>query len=382
MKELLLVRYGEIFLKGLNRPYFFRSLVRKIRYALRGTGSSVRIHDGRILVEGFEDLETVTDRVTRVFGVHSVCPAVEMPKEDFDAVCEQGIRMMQDMTGTFKVEARRSDKHYFLDSPAINARVGEYVLERSEGRLKVDVKKPEHVLSVEIRDKAYLYVQVIMAVGGMPVGTGGKAALLLSGGIDSPVAGYMIAKRGVELVAIHYYSFPYTGPQARQKVLDLAKILSEYTCGLKVYVVPFTRIQMEIHAKCPDEYTTLIMRRYMMRIAEIIARKEGAMALVTGESIGQVASQTMEALNATDSVVNMPVFRPVIGFDKIDIIHQACAIGTYETSCLPYEDCCTVFTPRHPATRPRAEKILEGERLLAEKELIDEAVETAEVVQL
>ena len=382
MRRLLLVRYGEIYLKGLNRPYFLKALVLRVRQAVKDMGGVVWLKDARIFVSNVEDMDECVRRVTRVFGVHSVCPAVEMEKDDFDRILETAAELAAPLTGTFKVEARRSDKHYFLDSPAINARVGEYVLERSEGRLKVDVKKPEHVLSVEIRDKAYLYVQVIMAVGGMPVGTGGKAALLLSGGIDSPVAGYMIAKRGVELVAIHYYSFPYTGPQARQKVLDLAKILSEYTCGLKVYVVPFTRIQMEIHAKCPDEYTTLIMRRYMMRIAEIIARKEGAMALVTGESIGQVASQTMEALNATDSVVNMPVFRPVIGFDKIDIIHQACAIGTYETSCLPYEDCCTVFTPRHPATRPRAEKILEGERLLAEKELIDEAVETAEVVQL
>ena len=186
----------------------------------------------------------------------------------------------------------------------------------------------------------------------------------------------------MELVAVHYYSFPYTGPQARQKVLDLASILSGYTCGMRVYVVPFTRIQMEIHAKCPDDYTTLIMRRYMMRIAEIIARKEGAMALVTGESIGQVASQTMEALSATDSVVDMPVFRPLIGFDKIDIIHQAETIGTYETSCLPYEDCCTVFTPRHPATRPKTEKILEGEKKLSERELIDEAVGAAEIIDL
>ncbi|MBR6706359.1 MAG: tRNA 4-thiouridine(8) synthase ThiI [Clostridia bacterium] len=382
MQKLLLVRYGEIYLKGQNRPYFLKTLVSRVREAVREIGGNVWLHDARIFVSGVEDMEECIRRVRRVFGVHSVCPAVALEKDDFDLLLRTAAEMMEGLEGTFKVEARRSDKHYFLDSPAINARVGEYVLGISGGRLKVDVKKPEHVLSVEIRDKAYLYSRVFPAVGGMPVGTGGRAALLLSGGIDSPVAGYMIAKRGVELVAVHYYSFPYTGPQARQKVLDLARILSGYTCGMRVYVVPFTRIQMEIHAKCPDDYTTLIMRRYMMRIAEIIARREGAMALVTGESIGQVASQTMEALNATDQVVDMPVFRPVIGFDKIEIIHVAEEIGTYETSCLPYEDCCTVFTPRHPATRPKMEKILVGEELLAQEELIEEAVREAEIIDL
>ncbi len=382
MRNLLLVRYGEIYLKGLNRPYFLRTLVSRVRQAVADLGGKVWLHDARIFVSGCEDMDECVRRVCRVFGVHSVCPAIEMEKDDFDAVLEQAARMMSGLEGTFKVEARRSDKHFFLDSPSINAKVGEYVLDHTDGRLRVDVKKPDHVLSVEVRDHVYMYVRVIMAVGGMPVGTGGKAALLLSGGIDSPVAGYMIAKRGVELIAVHYYSFPYTGPQARQKVLDLASILSGYCCGIKVFVVPFTEIQMEIHAKCPDEYTTLIMRRYMMRIAERIARKEGAQALVTGESIGQVASQTLEALTVTDSVVDMPVFRPLIGFDKIDIIHEAEKIGTYETSCLPYEDCCTVFTPRHPATKPKMEKILEGEEKLDSERLMEAAVNAAEVLTL
>ena len=216
MKELLLVRYGEIFLKGLNRPYFIRALIRKIRYALRGTGSNVWVHDGRIFVEGFEDLDTVIDRVTRVFGVHSVCPAVEMPKEDFDAICDQAIRMMADVKGTFKVNARRSDKRYPMNSPAINMEMGGRILE-SNPNLKVDVHDPEHVMNVEIRDKAYLYVKVIMAVGGMPVGTNGNATLLLSGGIDSPVAGWMIAKRGVQINAVHFHSYPYTSEQAKEK---------------------------------------------------------------------------------------------------------------------------------------------------------------------
>ena len=381
MKQLLLVRYGEIFLKGLNRPYFIRALIRKIRYALRGTGSNVWIHDGRIFVDGFQDIEMVTERVTRVFGVHSVCPAVEMPKEDFDALCEQGIRMMAGMKGTFKVSARRSDKRYPMNSPAINMEMGGRILE-SNPDLKVDVHNPEHILNVEIRDQAYLYVKVIPAVGGMPVGTNGNATLLLSGGIDSPVAGWMIAKRGVQINVVHFHSYPYTSELAREKVLDLARKLSYSCCGIKVHVVPFTEIQLQIRDRCPEEYSTLIMRRFMMRIAEKIALKTGSGGLITGESIGQVASQTMEALGATDSVVGMPVFRPLIGFDKSEIIDVAKRIDTYELSSLPYEDCCTVFTPKHPATRPRKEKVEEAERVLDSETLIEQALNGTEVISV
>ena len=381
MKELLLVRYGEIFLKGLNRPYFIRSLIRKIRYALRGTGSEVWIHDGRIFVSGFQDLEYVTDRVTRVFGVHSVCPAVEMPKEDFEALCAEGVRMMADLKGTFKVNARRSDKRYFMTSPAINAEMGGRILEANP-ELKVNIHNPDHVLNVEIRDQAYLYVKVIPAVGGMPVGTNGNATLLLSGGIDSPVAGWMIAKRGVQINAVHFHSYPYTSEQAKEKVLDLARKLSFSCCGIKVYIVPFTEIQLQIRDHCPEEYTTLIMRRFMMRIAERIAEKTGSGALITGESIGQVASQTMEALQTTDSVVSMPVFRPLIGFDKSEIIEVARKIDTYELSSLPYEDCCTIFTPKHPATRPRKEKVEEAEQALDAGLLIEAALDGTEVIQV
>ena len=382
MRKLLMVRYGEIYLKGLNRPYFLRARVSRVREAARPFGGKVWLHDARVFVSDMNDPEGCMERVRKVFGVHSVCPAIEMEKDDFDGICQQAELMMRPLSGTFKVESRRADKHYFLDSPQINRQVGEYVLMRNEDHLKVDVHKPEHVLSIEIRDQAYLYCQVYPAVGGMPVGTGGKAALLLSGGIDSPVAGYMIAKRGVQLVAVHYHSFPYTSEFAKQKVLDLAKILSDYCCGIKVYVVPFTEIQMQIHEKCPEDYTTLIMRRYMMRIAERIARKEECLALITGESVGQVASQTMEALATTDQVVGMPVFRPLIGFDKIDIIEYARKIGTYETSSLPYEDCCTVFTPKHPATKPKMAKILEGEGNLDQEALIAAAVDNAEIVEL
>ena len=383
MRKLLMVRYGEIYLKGLNRPYFLKALVKRVKEAARPFGGQVWLHDARIFISDANDLDGCMQRVSKVFGVHSIAPAIEMEKDTFEGICEQANELMQGLSGTFKVEARRSDKHYFMDSPQINAKVGEYVLMRNEDRLKVDVRKPEHVLSIEIRDQAYLYCTVYPAVGGMPVGTGGKAALLLSGGIDSPVAGYMIAKRGVQLVAVHYHSFPYTSEFAKQKVLDLAKILSEYCCGLKVYVVPFTDIQMKIHEKCPEDYTTLIMRRYMMRIAERIAQKEEAMALITGESIGQVASQTMEALITTNEVVEtMPVYRPLIGFDKIDIMEYAKKIGTYDTSILPYEDCCTVFTPRHPATKPKEALIKKGEDQLDQETLIQTAIENAEIVEL
>ena len=283
MQNLLLVRYGEIFLKGLNRPYFIRALVRKVRYAVRGMGAEVWVHDGRIFVKGFSDLDECIARVTKVFGVHSVCPAVEMPKEDFEAICTQAVEMSKDLQGTFKVNARRSDKRYPMNSPAINEEVGYRILQANPN-LKVDVHTPEHVVNIEIRDLAYLYVKVIPAVGGMPVGTNGNATLLLSGGIDSPVAGWMIAKRGVQINAVHFHSYPYTSDRAKEKVLDLARKLSFSCCGIKVYIVPFTEIQMAIHEKCPEEYTTLIMRRYMMRIAERIARETESEALITGRA--------------------------------------------------------------------------------------------------
>lgn len=381
MRELLLVRYGEIFLKGLNRPYFMKALVKKIRYAVKDLGGQVWLHDGRIFVSDFSDLESCIDRVRRVFGVHSVCPAVEMLKEDFEAIAAKAVEMTSDLTGTFKVSARRSDKMYPMDSPAINEELGYRIL-TAHPELKVDVHEPEHILNVEIRDHAYLYVKVIPAVGGMPVGTNGNATLLLSGGIDSPVAGWMIAKRGVQINAVHFHSYPYTSDRAKEKVLDLARKLSYSCCGIRVHVVPFTEIQMTIHEKCPEEYTTLIMRRYMMRIAEKIARQERSGALITGESIGQVASQTMEALNATNSVTEMPVFRPLIGFDKSEIIEIARKIDTYELSSLPYEDCCTVFTPRHPATKPKMDIILEAESKLDTDGLIERALEGTELVSV
>lgn len=381
MREVLQVRYGEIFLKGLNRPKFMHLLVVRIRNAVKSIGAEVWLSDSRIYVSGMEDMDEAIRRVTKVFGVHSVCRAIEMEKDDFEAICAQGVELLKDCQGSFKVNARRSDKRYPMDSPTINMEMGGYILERLP-QLHVELKNPDTVLSVEIRDKAYLYTHAIPGVGGMPVSSEEKATLMLSGGIDSPVAGWMIAKRGVTINAVHFYSFPYTSERAREKVLDLARILSESLCGIRVHVVPFTDIQMQIHEKCHEDYTTVIMRRYMMRIANAIAHKEKSQALITGESVGQVASQTMQAIACTDAVADMPVFRPLIGFDKADIIEIAKKIGTFETSCLPFEDCCTVFTPRHPATKPKMDVILEGESKLDSEALIAAALENTEVFEL
>ncbi len=383
MRDILLVRFGEVHLKGLNRPQFLRALVDNVRAAARPFGGHVWLNDSRIYVSDMTDIGACAERVAQVFGIHSVSPAVEMDKGDFDAICAQASRMAGKLTGTFKVKARRSDKRYPLDSPAICAEAGHRIAEENP-QLTVDVKAPDHVLEIEIRDAATLHVGRVEGAGGMPMGTNGKACLLLSGGIDSPVAGYMVARRGVRLMAVHFFSFPYTSERARDKVVELARILSA-TCGrIDLFVAPFTEIQMRIHQNCPDAYGTLLMRRQMMRIAERIARREGAQALVTGESIGQVASQTMEALGCTDDVCGLSVFRPLIGFDKSEIIARAEKIGTFETSSLPYEDCCTVFTPKHPATHPKLERIREAEALLGEEleALLQISVDTAERITL
>ena len=370
INNMLLVKYAEVHLKGQNRPYFQRLLLNHVRDAAKPFGAIARLHDSRIMVTGYKDEEACAKRVSRVFGVHSVSPAVEMPKDDFEAICEQASKMMKGLSGTFKVIARRADKLFFLDSPQINAKIGGRILDACP-ELRVDVHQPQHILQVEIRDHALLYASAIPAVGGLPIGSNGKAMLLLSGGFDSPVAGYRIAKRGVLLSAVYFHSFPFTGELTKEKVKTLAEILASYCGHIHLHIVPFTEIQTAIHERCPDDFTTLLMRRSMMRIAEIIARKENAQALVTGESIGQVASQTMESLVCTDAVVDCPVFRPLIGTDKLEIIRESEKIGTYETSCLPYEDCCTVFTPLHPVTHPKKHKAEEAERFLGENGELD-----------
>lgn len=378
MRQVLLVRFGEVFLKGNNRPFFFKKLVDNIKRQVQPLGACVVLTDSRIYVTG-ANIEDMIERVTKVFGVHSVSPAWEMPK-DFEAIAKQCVEMMNGLSGSFKVFARRSDKRFPMNSMEIQREIGHRVLE-SNPDLHVNVHAPEHRLSVEIRDLAYLYVSEIMAVGGMPIGTGGKAMLLLSGGIDSPVAGFQIMRRGVSLQAVHFYSFPYTSERAKDKVIELARQIGTYGNGLMVHVVPFTKLQLEIHEKCPDALGTVLMRRYMMRIAERIACKFGAQALVTGESLGQVASQTMHALAATDCVVSMPVFRPLIGLDKIEIIATAQKIGTFETSILPYEDCCTVFTPRHPSTKPKRDELEKAENALDSEALIREALDGTEQIR-
>lgn len=378
MRDVLLVRYGEVFLKGANRPYFLKVLVDNVKKAVKPIGGRVWMSDSRIYVADFSDLQDCIARVTKVFGIHSVSTAVEMEK-DLDRIADKCIDMMRDYKGSFKVLGRRSDKSFPLNSMEIGIEIGGRVLD-SNPNLTVDVHNPQHKLHVEIRDNAYLCVEEIKAVGGMPMGTGGKAALLLSGGIDSPVAGYQVMKRGVRCCAIHFQSPPYTGELARDKVMQLAKELAAYSGGMRVYLVPFTKCQLEIHEKCPDGLGTLITRRFMMRIAEKIARQFGAQALITGESLGQVASQTMEALGCTDAVVDMPVFRPLIGLDKTEIMAVAEQIGTYETSILPYEDCCTVFTPRHPVTKPKLSTMPDAERKLDIDALVDEAVANTEMV--
>ncbi|HHU49719.1 MAG: tRNA uracil 4-sulfurtransferase ThiI [Caldicoprobacterales bacterium] len=388
MEKVILIRYGEIHLKGRNRPFFEKRLLNNIKKALQDIPDvKVTRAQGRYYVENYADEKAVIQALTRVFGIVSISPAYKIEK-DFELLTEYSKKSIEHLLFdlqkeelTFKVESRRADKRFPMDSMEINRELGARLL-KAFPQLKVDVHKPEVLLNVEIREFCYLYHQSIPCAGGMPVGTNGKAVLLLSGGIDSPVAGWMIAKRGVELTAVHYHSFPYTSDRSKEKVIDLAGILTRYTGSMRLHIVPFTRIQQELYENCPDEQLTILMRRFMMKIAEEIARREGAAALITGESIGQVASQTLEGLVVTNHAVSIPVFRPLIGFDKIDIMNLAQTIGTYETSILPYEDCCTVFTPRHPVTHPRLDKILKSEMLINGDELIQEALDNTELVEL
>lgn len=386
MEKVLLVRYTEIHLKGLNRPYFERALADNMKRALRGLEPKIEREHGRIYVRSIseESFPEAQERLTRVFGIHSLSPASAVDK-DWETVVQAAAELMEKELesrpgkATFKVLARRSDKHYFMNSDEINRELGGRMLERFP-QLSVDVHKPEIKLSVEIRDMAYVYCSEIPGANGMPTGTAGKASLLISGGIDSPVAGYMMAKRGLTLSAVHFYSYPYTSERARDKVVELTRLVSRYAGEIRLHLVPFTDIQMTIYEKCPEKETTILMRRLMMRIAETIAREEGAQALITGESLGQVASQTLEALAVTNDAVSMPVFRPLIGFDKDEIMDVARRIGTYETSILPYEDCCTVFVPKHPVTKPKLDELRASEAAVDFTEMIEKALENTEVM--
>lgn len=379
MQNVLLVRFGEVFLKGQNRSFFMNTLQRNIRQSLHGMEAKVEAAQGRFFVRA-DDIGEAARRVCRVFGVHSVSPAVECGK-GLEEIYAQAIALMQSKQGSFKVSSRRSDKTFPMDSMELSRQVGGAILEALP-HLTVDVHTPDHTLEVEIREQTYLHVEKQAAVGGMPVGTGGKAALLLSGGIDSPVSGYMIAKRGVVLEAVHFHSFPFTSEQAKEKVVDLAKILSGFCGNIRLHVVPFTQLQKVMHEQCPDAQLTIIMRRAMMRIAERIAQKHHCGALITGESLGQVASQTMASLQCTGSVCTLPIFRPLIGMDKVEIIQIAQQIGTYETSILPYEDCCTVFTPRHPNTKPQIARIEQSEAAIDWEPMYQEAIDGVEIIEI
>ncbi len=390
MYQSFLIKYAEIAIKGKNRHLFEEALVGRLHRALKKVEGdfTVRREQGRIYVdaaEAMEDYDEVVDALGCVFGVVGICPVVLVPDEGFDRLAEEVIRFVgaeyPERRFTFKVSARRARKNYPLESMEINAKLGERILEAYPDT-RVDVHAPEVMIYVEVRSEINIYSRVIPGPGGMPVGTNGKAMLLLSGGIDSPVAGFMVAKRGVTLEAVYFHAPPYTSERAKQKVVDLAKIISRYAGPIKLYVVNFTEIQLYIYEQCPHEELTIIMRRYMMRIAEHFAEKDKCLGLVTGESIGQVASQTMQSLAATDDVCTFPVYRPLIGFDKQEIIERSEQIGTYETSILPYEDCCTIFVAKHPVTKPSLHVIRSDERKLSERidELFKEAVDTAEVL--
>ncbi len=387
--QAFLIKYGEIGLKGKNRYLFEDALMRQIRYALKGVEGTFEVHrsQGRIYVEceGYYDYEETVEALKRVFGIVGICPVVHVEDKGFDELKKEVVDYMDKMypnkNTTFKVEARRGKKSYPKTSMEINCDLGEAILDAFP-EIRVDVHKPAIKLNIEVRDLIYIYSEIIPGPGGMPVGTNGKAMLLLSGGIDSPVAGYMISKRGVELEATYFHAPPYTSERAKQKVVDLAKLVAKYSGPIKLNVVNFTDIQLYIYEKCPHEELTIIMRRYMMRIAEHFAKESGCLGMITGESIGQVASQTMQSLAATNDVCTMPVYRPVIGFDKQEIVEIAEKIHTFETSILPFEDCCTIFVAKHPVTKPNLNIIKRSEENLAEKidELMEEAIRTVEVI--
>lgn len=386
-----LLKYGEIGIKGKNRYLFEDALVRQVRYALRDVDGEFYVHksQARIYVdcEGEYDYEETVDHLKRVFGIVGICPVVRMEDKGFDELRKDVVAYMDeqypDKKMTFKVEARRARKTYPRTSMEINCDVGEAVLEAFPD-IRVDVHHPDVMLNIEVRDSIYVYSRIIPGPGGMPVGTNGKAMLLLSGGIDSPVAGYMISKRGVGIEATYFHAPPYTSERAKQKVVDLAKIVSRYAGPVKLHVVNFTDIQLYIYDQCPHDELTIIMRRYMMRIAEHFAQKDGCLGLITGESIGQVASQTMQSLAATNDVCTLPVYRPVIGFDKQEIVDIAEKIDTFETSIQPFEDCCTIFVAKHPVTKPNVEVIRRSEEKLSGKieELVDRALETVEIIEV
>lgn len=371
--EMILVRIGEIALKGLNRHRFVQQLIRNMKYRLKPLGRfEIRERSSRIWVTPLSeavDMEAVLSCLSHVFGIVSISRVIALPKE-IEVIKEAATEYVGALLDhrrkklTFKVESRRIDKQFPVRSQQLNADLGAFLLAQYGERLRVDVHEPDFILSVEIRDRIYLYHNAVRGPAGLPSGMSGRGMLLLSGGIDSPVAGYMMASRGMTLHAVYFHTFPYTGPQALKKVEDLARLLSRFSGTIRFHLVDFTETQLTLANSCPEDMITIVMRRMMMRIADKLADREGAKCLITGESLGQVASQTLEALATTDKVCEKPVFRPLIGVDKNDTIKRAREIGTYETSILPYEDCCTVFVAKHPKTHPSLNEAQEAERQL------------------
>lgn len=389
MFTAFLIKYAEIGVKGKNKYLFEEALAGQIKYALKCCEGEFKVTrtDGRIYVHALSDFDydEAVDNLKRVFGISGICPVIHVQDEGFEKLAETVVNYMASMYPdrriTFKVHARRARKNYPMDSMELNRELGAALL-HAFPEMQVDVHKPEVMLHVEIRENIYIYSMEIPGPGGMPVGSNGKSMLLLSGGIDSPVAGYMIAKRGVKIDAVYFHAPPYTSDRAKQKVIDLARLVARYAGPVYLHIINFTDIQLYIYEKCPHEELTIIMRRYMMKIAEEIAKKNDCMALITGESIGQVASQTVQSLAVTNEVCTLPVFRPLIGFDKMEIVEVSEKIGTYETSILPYEDCCTIFVAKHPVTKPNLKIIKHHEKNLEEKmdELMRQALDTDEVV--
>ncbi len=385
MQRVIIIRYSEIYLKGKNRGFFEKAFETNLRRALVGIECELIRQSGRYLVEKFpeEETENIVESLKKVFGLHTMSIAY-VTETDLKSIFEVAKSLCKP-TGTFKVESHRGDKKYPLTSVEISKTLGGMLLSHFKGALSVDVHNPSFTIRVDIREngRALVFGEFIEGANGMPVGTAGKGLLLLSGGIDSPVAGYMMAKRGMNVDCLHFHSYPYTNLQAKEKVIDLAKILAQYTCGTKVYTVSVTHIQEAIHEKCKPELMITLLRRFMYRIAERHAKRIGAQCLITGESLGQVASQTIEGMTSSNSVVEtLPVLRPLVGFDKNEIIEKSVKMGAYETSILPFEDCCTVFLPDFPAIRPKLEEIAREEAKLDVEALITEAFQSIEKIQI
>ena len=382
MEKVIIIRYSEMHLKGKNRGWFERLFAVNLEKSLKGIKHEIHRQSGRYLIENFEesDIDLITGKLCKVFGIHSFSVGLKV-NSDMNTIFKAA-QVVSSAFGTFKVDTHRADKSFSLNSMQINAEIGGRVLAANKN-LSVDVHNPSFVINIDVRENGTTLVfnEFLKGAGGMPVGSSGKGLLLISGGIDSPVAGHMIAKRGMSLECIHFHSYPYTNLQAKEKVIELTKRLSEYSCGTKLNIVSVTHIQEEIHKKCNGEYMVTLLRRFMMRIAERIAKKCGAQCLITGESLAQVASQTIEGMTSSNSVIeSLPVLRPLCGFDKDEIIERSRAIGTYEASIEPYEDCCTVFLPKHPVTRPKLADVLAEESKLDVDALVEEALNTVEIL--